>query len=75
MFSLRANKRRAHDDDALNLLFEDLDLTVQLSEHSPLNARLNGFSKTLHTRLGGESGRLGGHRRPCPGAGAYCPCH
>jgi methyl-accepting chemotaxis protein len=52
MLSLRTNKRRAQDDDALNLLFDDLDLTVQLSEHSPLNARLNGFSKTLHQRLG-----------------------
>jgi methyl-accepting chemotaxis protein len=51
MFSLRANKRRAQDDDALNLLFDDLDLTVQLSEHSPLNTRLNGFSKVLHQRL------------------------
>lgn len=51
MFTLRANKRRAQDDDALNLLFENLDLTAQLSEHSPLNVRLNGFSQTLHGRL------------------------
>ncbi|WP_341958369.1 methyl-accepting chemotaxis protein [Pseudomonas sp. RC10] len=51
MFSLRANKHRAQDDDALNLLFDDLDLTVQLSGPSPFNARLNGFSQILHQRL------------------------
>ena len=51
MFSLRANKRRAHDDDALDLLFDDLDLTVQLSGPSPFNTRLNGFSQALHQRL------------------------
>ena len=52
MLLLRARKRRAQDDDALSMLFDDLDLTVQLSEHQPLNARLNRFSKTLHQRLG-----------------------
>ena len=52
MFSLRANKRRLQDDDALNLLFDDLDLTAQLCGQSPLNTRLNGFSQTLHERLG-----------------------
>jgi methyl-accepting chemotaxis protein len=52
MLLLRARKRRAQDDDALNMLFDDLDLTVQLSEHQPLNVRLNRFSKTLHQRLG-----------------------
>jgi len=51
MFSLRANKRRAHDDDALDLLFDDLDLTVQLSDPSPFHTRLNGFSQALHQRL------------------------
>jgi methyl-accepting chemotaxis protein len=52
MFSLRTNKRRAQDDDALNLLFDNLDLTVQLSEQPPLNTRLNAFSQNLHQRIG-----------------------
>ncbi|MFJ3526359.1 methyl-accepting chemotaxis protein [Pseudomonas sp. NPDC090203] len=52
MFSLRANKYRVQDDDLLNLLFDRLDLTVQLSGPSPLNRRLNGFTQSLHQRLG-----------------------
>jgi methyl-accepting chemotaxis protein len=49
---LRARKRRAQDDDALNLLFDDFDLTIRLSEQLPLNARWNRFNATLHQRLG-----------------------
>jgi methyl-accepting chemotaxis protein len=51
MLLMRARKRRLQDDDALNLLCDDLDLTVQLSGQQPFNNRLNGFTRNLHERL------------------------
>ena len=52
MLLMRARARRAEDDGALSLLVDNLDLTSQLSNLQPINTRLNGFTQTLHQRLG-----------------------